>query len=129
MTKKRVFISFDYDHDKDLKELLVGQSRNEDSPFEIADWSVKEPFSGDWKNKVREKIKKTDIVIVICGNHTDSATGVDVELKISKDEEIPYFLLGGRKTGTIKKPKSASDKDKIYNWTWENLKTLIHGGR
>lgn len=54
-SKKRVFISFDYDHDSDLKNLLVGQARNEDSPFEIADWSVKEELSGDWKQKVREK--------------------------------------------------------------------------
>ena len=35
--KKRVFVSFDYDHDSDLKTLLVGQVRNPDSPFEIAD--------------------------------------------------------------------------------------------
>ena len=25
MAKKRVFVSFDFDNDKDLKELLVGQ--------------------------------------------------------------------------------------------------------
>ncbi len=42
MAKTRVFISFDYDHDADLKTLLVGQAKNQDSPFEIADWSVKE---------------------------------------------------------------------------------------
>jgi hypothetical protein len=31
MAKKRVFISFDYDHDEALKNLLVGQSRNADT--------------------------------------------------------------------------------------------------
>ena len=41
MAKKRTFISFDYDHDSDLKNLLVGQARNEDSPFEITDMSIK----------------------------------------------------------------------------------------
>jgi hypothetical protein len=46
--KKRVFISFDYDHDEDLRNLLIGQSRNPDSPFDMANWSVKEPMSGDW---------------------------------------------------------------------------------
>lgn len=35
MYKKRVYISFDYNHDKDFKNLLVGQSRNPDSPFSI----------------------------------------------------------------------------------------------
>ena len=41
--KKRTFISFDYDHDHDIKECLVGQARNPDSPFEITDMSIKEP--------------------------------------------------------------------------------------
>lgn len=45
--KVRVFISFDYDHDVDLKNLLVGQAKNEDSPFEITDMSAKEELTGD----------------------------------------------------------------------------------
>ena len=60
MAKVRAFISFDYDNDKSIKELLVGQSKHSDTPFEIADWSVKEHLTGDWKEKVRQRIKKTD---------------------------------------------------------------------
>lgn len=48
MGKKRTFISFDYDHDLDLKNLLVGQARNTDSPFEITDMSIKETIAKDW---------------------------------------------------------------------------------
>ena len=129
MAKKRVFTSFDYDHDEDLRVMLVGQSRNEDSPFEMADWSVKELMTEDWKKKVRARIKRCDLVAVICGEHTDTATGVSAELRIAQDEEIPYFLLHGRKDKTCKKPTSAKSTDKIYNWTWDNLKTLIGGGR
>jgi hypothetical protein len=44
---------FDYDHDEFLRTALVGQSKHEDTPFEICDWSVKEPFTGDWKKKAR----------------------------------------------------------------------------
>lgn len=127
--KKRAFISFDYDHDLDLKTLLVGQSKNEDSPFSIADFSIKEAISKDWKDKARTKIKGVDVVIVICGEHTDTASGVSAELKIAQEEKVDYFLLKGRKDKTCKKPKSAKISDKIYKWTWDNLKTLIHGGR
>ena len=42
MAKKRVFISFDYDHDETLKTFLVGQAKLPDSPFDLADWSIKE---------------------------------------------------------------------------------------
>jgi len=38
MAKTRVFTGFDYDHDEDLRNLLVGQAKLSDSPFELADW-------------------------------------------------------------------------------------------
>lgn len=129
MDKVRVFISFDYDHDEDLRVMLVGQSKNEDSPFAIADWSVKEELTGDWKEKVRKRIRSVDQVIVICGEHTDTASGVSAEVGIAQDEEKAYFLLSGRKEKQCKKPKLARPSDKIYSWTWENLKKLIHGAR
>ena len=129
MAKARIFISFDYDYDKSLKELLIGQSKNEDSPFEIIDASVKEELTGDWKEKVRKRIKQVDQVIVICGEHTDTATGVNAELKITQEEDKPYFLLWGYKDKECKKPKAALDSDKIYKWTWDNLAALIGGSR
>ena len=42
MAKNKVFISFDFDNDRALKEFMVGQARNADSPFEISDHSLKE---------------------------------------------------------------------------------------
>ena len=126
---KRVFTSFDFDHDEDLRNLLVGQSKNEDSPFEMADWSVKEEMTGDWKKKVRERIRKAEQVIVMCGEHTDTATGVSVELKIAQEEKKPYFLLWGRAKKTCKKPTAALASDHMYEWTWDNLKALIGGAR
>lgn len=124
----RVFISFDYDHDLDLKNLLVGQAKNPDSPFEIADWSIKDP-SADWKQRARERIRRVAQVAVICGEHTDVATGVSEEIRIARSESKPYFLLYGRAEKTCRKPTAALADDKMYKWTWENLKKLIAGSR
>jgi len=124
----RVYISFDYDHDSDLKILLAGQSENEDSPFSIADWSIKEA-SADWKEKARARIKQVAQVIVICGSHTETATGINAEINIARDLEKPYFLLAGRADGKNKKPTAALSTDKLYEWTWPNLKSLIEGNR
>ena len=129
MQKKRVFISFDYDHDEILKTFLVGQSKLSDSPFELADWSIKETITGDWKAKARTRIKSVDIVVVICGENTDTATGVSAELTITQEENVSYFLLKGYSEKTCVKPKAAKGTDKMYSWTWENLKKLIGGGR
>ena len=129
MAKKRVFISFDFDHDEDLRNLLVGQAKNPESPFEIKDRSIKEPLTGDWKEKVRRRMDNIDVVIVICGEYTYTAAGVAAELTIARELKKPYFLLWGRSDKTCTKPKSALESDKIYKWTWDNLKQLIGGAR
>lgn len=127
--KTRVFISFDYDHDIDLKNLLVGQARHPDSPFEITDMSIKEAISKNWKENARRRIKSCDVVAVICGEYTNSASGVSAELKIAQEEGIPYFLLWGRTNEVCIKPVAAKSSDKVYRWTWDNLKSLIGGVR
>lgn len=129
MSLKRTFISFDFDHDEDLRNLLVGQAKNADTPFSISDWSIKEPLAGNWKEKVRDRIRRTDLTIVICGEWTHTATGVAEELKITREENKPYFLLRGRNGKDCTKPTSALPSDKIYSWTWDILKLLIGGVR
>lgn len=127
--KKRAFIAFDYEHDEDLRNLLVGQSKHPDSPFDIKDRSIKEPLTGDWKEKVRRRMDNVDLVIVICGEYTHTASGVSAELTIAQGAEKPYFLLWGRNGKSCTKPRSARDADKVYEWTWDNLKALINGAR
>lgn len=129
MAKTRVFVSFDYDHDSKLKDFLIGQSKNEDSPFELADWSIKEAIDKNWKDKARSRIKAVDVVCVICGKNTNTATGVSAELEIAQDERKSYFLLAGYADGGNVKPVAAKSTDKLYKWTWDNLKSLIGGSR
>ena len=127
MYKKKVFISFDYDHDNDLKMLLVGQSRNAYSPFEISDMSIKHEIKEDWKATASSRIKRCDVVIVLCGAYTNTASGVSAEVEIAQNGKIPYFLLKGRANSVCKKPLSAKSTDIIYDWTWDNIKRLLEG--
>lgn len=124
---QRAFVSFDYDHDARLKDLLIGQSKHPDSPFVIHDWSLKEP-SSDWKARARRQIRASGLVIVLCGKEMASATGVAVELSIAQQERVPYFLLAGFSAGSTK-PTTATSSDKLYEWTWDNLKALVGGAR
>ena len=130
MANPRAFIAFDYDHDEFLRTALVGQSKHPDTDFDIADWSVKEPFAErEWEKKVRTRIKQVNLVIVICGEHTHTATGVATELRIAREEKQPYFLLWGYSGKTCYKPTTALDTDKIYKWEWDILKKLVRGER
>jgi MTH538 TIR-like domain (DUF1863) len=126
----RAFVSFDYDNDSSLRDLLFGQSQHPETKFDMHDWSVKEPFTqSNWKDRVRDKIRASDLVIVICGESTHTATGVDVELRIAQAEGKPYFLLKGYSNRTCTRPPSAKPTDKIYTWSWDNLTKLIQGKR
>jgi len=126
---KRVFISFDIDHDDGAKKMLAGQAKLPDSPFEFKDNSVKYHLTGDWEQKVRRRMDNVDVVIVLCGTQTHTATGVAAELRIAKDKKKPYFLLAAYSDKSCTKPKSADSSDKLYKWTWDNLKSLIAGNR
>ena len=127
--KKRVFISFDFDHDEGTKIMLAGQAKLPDSPFDFSDASLKEHLTGDWKEKVRRRMDNIDVIIVLCGENTHNAGGVAAELTIAQEKNKSYFLLRAYADKTCTKPTSARSVDKVYKWTWDNLKVLISGGR
>lgn len=129
MAKKRVFISFDVDHDEGTKTMLAGQARLPDSPFDFIDASVKEPLPGDWTEKVRRRMANIDVMIVLCGEYTHTARGVNTEVTIAQGKNTPYFLLAAYSDKSCTKPTSAKAEDKLYKWTWDNLKALIGGAR
>ena len=49
MAKKRVFISFDFDNDADLRDNLVAQSKRPESPFSMVDCSVRAAYDERWR--------------------------------------------------------------------------------
>jgi hypothetical protein len=126
---KRAFISFDYDNDEGSKIMLAGQAKLADSPFDFIDASVKDHLVGDWKEKVRRRMDNVDIVIVLCGTQTHAASGVAAELTIAQEKGKPYFHLAAYSDKNCTRPVSAKQDDKVYKWTWDNLKALIGGAR
>lgn len=123
---KRVYVSFDYDHDNDLYGDLVAQARNLDSPFTISDRSLPSAVhDGPWKREARHRIRQADLVIFICGVNTHSARGVEAEMSITHGEGKPYVLLQGRRGRTCSKPRNSRGSDAIHPWTWPTLKELL----
>jgi len=129
MAAKRAFISFDYDHDEGAKIMLAGQAKLPDSPFDFKDASVRDHLTGDWKEKVRRRMDNVDVVVVLCGEQTHKATGVAAELAIAQEKGKPYYLLAAYGDKNCTKPTSAKSSDKVYKWTWDNLKALTEGAR
>jgi len=128
-TKKRVFISFDVDNDEGTKIMLAGQADLPDSPFDFKDASVKAHLTGDWQEKVQRRMDNVDVVIILCGEKTHTASGVADEVSIAQEKNMPYFLLAAYADKTCTKPTTARAGDKLYKWTWDILKQLIGGAR
>lgn len=121
--KKRVFVSFDFDHDRPLKEFIVGQARRPDSPFDIFDHSLKEAApERDWINKARTAIRRSEIVLVIAGTQTYRAAGVLREVAIAREEGIPVAQIIGYQDRNC---PSVPNAGRVYAWTWDNLKNLL----
>mgnify|MGYP003981204775 FL=1 len=103
MSDPRSFISFDVDHNSDEKVLFAGQAKNSKTPFSIQDWSAKSSMpQSQWEDIVNEKINKCNLVIVLVGKYMASATGVVKEIKMAKDQNVPFFgvYVGGANTSS-----------------------------
>jgi len=125
MADVRIFMSFDMDHDRDLYERLLEQSRNGGSGFEISSRSESPPKGDVWDERARSHIRRADEMIVICGEHTADSPRVSAELRIAQEEQKPYFLLWGRRERMCTRPVGAKPRDSMYSWTREILHDQI----
>lgn len=122
-TRKKVFVSFDFDNDKFLKESFIGQCKLDQSPFEVMDYSLKEASKEkDWADKARKKIEQADLVIVMLGPTTHQSPGVLKEIAIAKALKKKIIQIIGYKDVKYQRIKGAG---KLYHWKWENLKKIL----
>lgn len=123
MAKKRVFISFDFDNDRVLKDFIIGQSKNEDSPFDVIDHSLKEAApEKDWERKAAAAIARSEIVLVMVGERTHRASGVLKEVAMARKAGVKIVQIIGYKDGNY---TPVPDAGRLYAWNWENLKKLL----
>ena len=85
----RVFISFDYDGDRGVAALLGGQLRKS-IRFRVANWSMKEAAPQRlWKREARQRINRSDVVLVVVGRKTYCAGGVKAEVAMARNAKPP----------------------------------------
>lgn len=124
MAKKKVFVSFDFDNDKTLKDFLIGQAKHDDSPFEVSDHSLKEAApEKDWLDKATAAIRRADVFIVMLGPKTRTAPGVLKEIKVANELNKTKFQIIGYKDGSS--DWAVPNGGRCYAWNWDNLKNLL----
>lgn len=121
MSKPRVFISFDFDNDSRLKDLLVGQFSHPNFPVELSDWSAKQARPERIREKeCEEKIKRCNLVLVLIGKYTRSCEWVIKEIEMSKRNNIPVVWIRPVSSMLAAAPQGLNleierDRDKIKN--------------
>jgi hypothetical protein len=86
MAKTRVFVSFDFDNDRKLRDFILGQAKLADSPFQVINHSLKEAApERSWEGKAQAAIKRSEVMLVMVGPKTCRAPGVLKEVAMARD--------------------------------------------
>ena len=116
---KVVFVAFAIE-DERQRDFLKGQSLLTKSPFEYTDMSVKEPYSKEWKERVRTRIRRSDGVIALVSNNSLSSSGQKWEISCAKEERKTIRGIWAYTTDRT----TLSDVTTV-TWTWDNIANFI----
>ena len=126
---KKVFVSFDFDHDQTLRDFIIGQAKNPDSPFEVSNHSLKEAKpEPQWEVRARIAIARSDVFIVMLGSRTRWASGVLKEVRMANEIlaagriQNRFQIIGYRDGSEDWRVPGAGP---VYRWSWPTLKRLL----
>ncbi len=121
MADKIVFVAFAIE-DETIRDFLVGQSINTESPFEFTDMSVKEPYDSGWKEKVRTRIRRSDGIIVLVSKNSLTSSGQAWEISCAKEEKKPILAIWAYKTD-----RTILSSVNTVEWSWPTMGKFIDG--
>ena len=93
MPTLNIFVSFEFDKDKDLQNNFYQQAK-EETNHRIRDCSLHETYPDEtWKNKARNAIRRCDVMVVLIGQDTHNAPGVIVETDMARSLNKPIIQV------------------------------------
>jgi hypothetical protein len=119
---KRIFVAFAKE-DERQRDLLKGQSLHTRSPFEYVDMSVKEPYSSEWKDRVRTRIRGSHGVIALISKNTAGADGEIWEINCAKEEGKKILGIWAYSNDTAR--PAVMTGQTIAAWSWPTIANFI----
>lgn len=108
--------------DEELHRNFYAQAK-EHSKHHIEDYSLDEPYqpNDQWLNKARKQITQSDIVIVVIGDDTHNAAGVEKEVTVANQLKKPIFQIRPQQR-TSGEVKGAGE---VISWKWKHIDARI----
>ena len=121
MAEVRIFLSFEFDKDDHLRSDFYAQAR-ENSSHRVKNYSLREDYPNEeWLDEARENIRQCDIVIVLVGQDTHNAPGVEKEVTVADELDKPIFQIRtqGQNWGEV------SGAGELIPWKWKKINKMI----
>ena len=116
MTKKKIFIGYDYDNDKNYKNILLAWDENKVFDFNFTDKSADVSINSHdvdvIKRAISAKINQSDIFLCLIGEHTRKSEWIKWEIR--KAIELEKKIIAVK----IKKDYESPDEIKNANAKW-----------
>jgi antiphage defense system Thoeris ThsB-like protein len=118
----RVFVSFDFDRDRDIATLIAGQLANR-ANFQVENWSMKEAAPQRlWRDEARKRLNRSDIMLIVVGALTYRASGVLDEVQIAQELGVPMRQVTAYRDTS---PRPVPNGGRMYRWSTANLTTIV----
>ncbi len=126
MADPRSFISFDFDNNSTERLLFVGQIKNSRTPFSVQDWSSKSVLpQSTWEAQIKQKMNATNMCIVLVGKSMSTATGVEKEIKMAQDCNVPVFGVYVDGAGTASTLPTGLARNRVIAWDWTKIANAV----
>ena len=121
--KKRrpVFLSFEFERDAGRRGTFIAQAKDQ-CEFAIIDKSLPSAQHNEsWRQKARERIRASQVVIVLLGPDTHNATGVKDELSLAGEVRCPVVLLMPRDKNYGLVAKNGA----VCEYKWDTINRML----
>ena len=127
MPDPRAFVSFDFDHDENSKNLFVGQAKKDSpTPFTVGDWSSKSSLpQTQWEAIIKDKISRCHLMTVLVGRYMATASGVYKEIQFAKGCNVPYFGVYIDGANSSSPLPTSLPRNRVIPWTWPGIAKAI----
>jgi hypothetical protein len=120
------FVSFDLGNDEPVLGKFIEGSSGCTAALQVDHWSLKPPAVGpEWQKLRRDRISRSDLMIVLVGNDTATSDNVLEEIRLAKLSNVPFFGIYLEPAGAAPSLPSGLPANRTMPWDWLRIPAAL----